>query len=79
MKTYSEEQVYKLFEKLVVRGVFKSDRDYKIAKQTLLEQTEINYDDFEFSEYEDKGNSITALEILEQQGIDPNDFQSDTY
>jgi len=50
MKTYSEEQVYKLFEKLVVRGVFKSDRDYKIAKQTLLEQTEIDYDDFEFSE-----------------------------
>ena len=53
MKTYTQEQIYKLFEKLVVRGCFKSDRDYKIAKQTLLEQTEINYEDFEFSEYKD--------------------------
>ena len=68
MKTYSEEQVYKLFEKLVVRGVFKSDRDYKIAKQTLLEQTEINYDNFEFSEYKDilDKNAITTLEIKEE-------------
>lgn len=36
--------VHGLFEKLVVRGCFKTDRDYKIAVQTLLELTGIDYE-----------------------------------
>jgi hypothetical protein len=37
--------VYKLFEKLVVRGCFKTDRDYDIAKKTLLEITGMDYEE----------------------------------
>lgn len=33
-----------MFTKLVVRSCFKSDRDYKVAKQTLLEITGIDYE-----------------------------------
>ena len=40
-----KQQIHKLFEKLVVRGCFKTDRDYKIAKQTLLEMTGIDYEE----------------------------------
>lgn len=45
-RTYSTEEIQQLFEKLVVRNCFKSDRDYNIAKQTLLELTGIDYEDF---------------------------------
>lgn len=38
------EKIYNLFQKLVVRGCFKTDRDYEIAKQTLLEMTGIDYE-----------------------------------
>lgn len=38
------ENIHNLFEKLVVRNCFKTDRDYKIAKLTLLEMTGINYE-----------------------------------
>ena len=37
--------VYTLFEKLVVRGCFKTDRDYDIAKKTLLEITGMDYEE----------------------------------
>ena len=38
------EDVCELFKLLVVRGCFKTDRDYNIAKQTLLEITGIDYE-----------------------------------
>jgi hypothetical protein len=43
-KVYTEEEVHRLFEKLTVRNVFKTDRDYDIAKKTLLELTGIDYE-----------------------------------
>ena len=36
--------VHGLFEKIVVRNCFKTDRDYKIAVKTLLELTGIDYE-----------------------------------
>ncbi len=36
--------VHELFEKLVIRNCFKTNRDYEIAKQTLLEMTGIAYE-----------------------------------
>lgn len=42
---HTTEEILLLFEKLVVRGVFKTDRDYKIAVQTLEEMTGINYEE----------------------------------
>ena len=43
-KEFSQEEVHNLFQRLVVRGCFKTDRDYKIAVQTLLELTGIDYE-----------------------------------
>ena len=43
-KVYVKKEVHQLFEKLVIRNVFKSDRDYEIAKKTLLELTGIDYE-----------------------------------
>lgn len=43
-RLFSDKEIHQLFEKLVVRGVFKTDRDYEIAKQTLLELTGIDYE-----------------------------------
>lgn len=43
-KTFKREEIQQLFEKLTVRGVFKTDRDYEVAKQTLLELTGIDYE-----------------------------------
>lgn len=43
-KLYTREEVHQLFEKLVVRNTFKFDRDYEIAKKTLLELTGIDYE-----------------------------------
>lgn len=40
----TKEEVHALFQKLVVRGCFKTKRDYKIAKQTLLEMMSIDYE-----------------------------------
>ena len=36
--------IHEVFVKLVVRGCFKTDRDYNVAKQTLLEMTGIDYE-----------------------------------
>jgi hypothetical protein len=44
MKDFTKDEVHNLFQKLVVRGCFKTDRDYEIAKQTLLEMTGIDYE-----------------------------------
>jgi len=43
-KDFTREEIKKLFQKLVVRGCFRTDRDYKIAIQTLLELTGIDYE-----------------------------------
>ena len=42
---WEKQNTFQLFKKLVVRGCFKTDRDYKIAKQTLLEVTGIDYEE----------------------------------
>jgi hypothetical protein len=42
---FSADDVTKLFQKLVVRGCFKTDRDYKIATQTLKEIINIDYEE----------------------------------
>jgi len=39
-----EKKMFEVFQKLVLRGCFKTDRDYNVAKQTLLEITGINYE-----------------------------------
>lgn len=41
---FTAEEVHELFQKLVVRGCFKTDRDYEVAKETLLEMTGIDYE-----------------------------------
>lgn len=42
---FLREDILKLFEKMVVRGCLKTERDYKIAKETLQEMTGINYEE----------------------------------
>lgn len=37
-------EMFEVFQKLVLRGCFKTDGDYNVAKQTLLEITGINYE-----------------------------------
>ena len=61
-KTFTGNQVLALFSRLTCNGCFKTERDFRIAKQLLTSHLELDYDKAIYDEYEPEIKKVLLKE-----------------
>ena len=63
--SFNQKQVLAFFGRLVTTGCFKTEREYELGKKFLKSHLNLDYDNFEYSEYKDELDEI----IYKEQSI----------